>query len=279
VVFEPSLIQYKKILTFVDWHGYLIINSFFATMEHIRAVLLIRTVLFFAAFLFFVFKGMAQTRFSGWVAANNMFKFSNRFSIHLDVQARSTDQVRQLETFIFRPGINWHFRKNMMATAGYGFILHHRNISGITGYAPEHRIWEQLIVNHNAGFIPIQHRFRLEQRFVVKSSVQHSTLQNDGNWFANRFRYFTRAIIPLNGSKPFARGMFGAVQNEVFLNWGDKSNVNGKVFDQNRFYLATGFRFSPEFDLEIGYLNHYVSGSNSRFTNNHVLQVATYTRL
>ena len=73
-----------------------------------------------------------------------------------------------------------------------------------------------------------------------------------GNLFANRFRYFNRAIISLKKQKPFVKGAFAAVQNEVFLNIGDKSAVNGKFFDQNRLYLAAGYRFSPKFDGEIG---------------------------
>ncbi|WP_366206523.1 hypothetical protein [Flavihumibacter sp. CACIAM 22H1] len=35
----------------------------------------------------------------------------------------------------------------------------------------------------------------------------------------------------------------------------------------------------PSLDLEIGYLNQYVNGRGSAFTNNHVAQLAVYTRL
>ena len=73
--------------------------------------------------------------------------------------------------------------------------------------------------------------------------------------------------------------MFVALQNEVFVNFGNTSTVNGKFFDQNRVYLATGFRLSPKADLEIGYMNQYVNGRGSQFTNNHILQLASYLRL
>jgi hypothetical protein len=65
----------------------------------------------------------------------------------------------------------------------------------------------------------------------------------------------------------------------VFLNIGDKSPVNGKFFDQNRFYLALGYRVNPKFDLEAGYMNQYVSGSNDNISRAHILQLATYLRL
>jgi hypothetical protein len=222
---------------------------------------------------------VSQTTFNGWFAVNNMFRLDKKFSVHLDVQARSTDQLEHLNTFIFRPGLNWHFRKNMIATVGYGYFHSRRQMSGVSGYVPEQRIWQQLVVNHNAGFVPIQHRFRLEQRFISKYEVENGDLKAQGNSFANRFRYFNRAMIPFNGSKPFVKGAFGAIQNELFLNIGDKSAVNGKFFDQNRFYLALGYRLSAKFDLEAGYMNQYVSGSNDNLSRAHILQLATYLRL
>ncbi|RYY28651.1 MAG: DUF2490 domain-containing protein [Chitinophagaceae bacterium] len=240
----------------------------------------INSILLF--FVFFLLPGsicVAQTTFNGWFAANNMFRVNQKFSIHLDVQARSTDQLEHLNTFIFRPGLNWHFRKNMIATAGYGFFHSRRSISGISGYAPEHRIWQQFILNHHVGVIPVQHRLRLEQRFISKTRIENGDLKVSGNRFANRVRYFNRAIIPLNGSKPFVNGVFAAIQNELFLNLGDKSVVNGKFFDQNRLYLAIGYRISAKFDLEAGYMNQYVSGSNDNLSRAHIAQLATYLRL
>ena len=73
--------------------------------------------------------------------------------------------------------------------------------------------------------------------------------------------------------------MFAALQNEEFVNVGNTKNVNGKFFDQNRFYLALGYRLRPSIDLETGYLNQYVSGRNGAFVNNHAWQVASYLRL
>jgi hypothetical protein len=222
---------------------------------------------------------ISQTTFNGWFAANNIFKVNEKFSVHLDMQLRSTDQLEHVNTFIFRPGLNWHFRKNMIATVGYGYFHSRRVKSGISGYVPEQRIWQQLIVNHAAGFVTIQHRFRLEQRFMGKYHADNGELKTEGNTFANRFRYLSRAMIPFNGSKPFVKGVYGALQDELFLNIGDKSAVNGKLFDQNRFYLALGYRLTAKFDLEAGYMNQYVLGSGDHVNRAHIAQLATYLRL
>lgn len=109
--------------------------------------------------------------------------------------------------------------------------------------------------------------------------VINNQLKNDESVYANRFRYFIRNVIPFQQQKTFSKGVFAALQNEVFVNIGNTSNVNGKFFDQNRLYLAMGYRLSSSFDLETGYLNQYISGRSGTFTNNHVWQVAGYLRL
>ena len=113
----------------------------------------------------------------------------------------------------------------------------------------------------------------------------------DGHREAHRLRYFFRGIIPLSAqtdgmasagpakSAAFTKGFFAAVQNEIFFNLGDKTAVNGKVFDQNRVLLAGGYRLSKQFDMELGYMNQYISGAGSNSTNNHIVQLATYVRL
>jgi hypothetical protein len=220
----------------------------------------------------------AQTQFTGWLASFNTFSSKGKTSIHLDVQVRSSDEFKYMQTFLARTGINVKLKNNLIATAGYAYISNRRTVTTVTGYAPEHRIWEQLLVSHPLFHSSLSHRFRLEQRFISTSSVQGNQLENDGNVFANRFRYFIRTVLPFSTQKPFHKGWFSALQNEVFLNIGDKSIVNGKTFDQNRAYIAAGYRLSPAVDLETGYLNQYVTG-RSGFMNNHVFQIAVYTKL
>ena len=114
---------------------------------------------------------------------------------------------------------------------------------------------------------------------MAKTFIADEELKRDGSLYANRIRYFIRNVIPLQHQKAFSKGLFAALQNEVFVNIGNKANVNGKYFDQNRLYLALGYRINPSFDLETGYLNQYINGRNNSFINNHVWQLAGYLRL
>ncbi|MFT3910746.1 MAG: DUF2490 domain-containing protein [Ferruginibacter sp.] len=231
----------------------------------------------------------AQAQFTGWLASFNTFKLNTkagisapgkvRTSIHAEVQVRSADQLDHLQTLILRTGLNVHINKQLTLTAGYGYISNYRKSGNVDGYAPEHRIWEQLLYTHNIKKVLVAHRFRLEQRYISKTVVSNNELKTDSYVYANRIRYFLRNIIPLKKQPVFTKGPFAALQNEVFLNFGNTKNVNGKTFDQNRFYVATGYRFSKSFDLEAGYMNQYINGKGNAFTNNHIVQIAGYVRM
>ncbi len=194
------------------------------------------------------------------------------------MQLRGTDELQNIQTVIFRPGLNIRLSKKITGSVGYAFIQNRRVINSIAGTAVEHRPWQQLLLTEKLGNISSAHRLRLEQRFIPVSKVLNGAIRFDGNKYANRFRYFTRNIIPLNKQATFSKGLFAGIQNEVFLNFGNTAAVNGKTFDQNRLFLSTGYRLSPKIDVEIGYMNQYISGKNKSFSNIHIIQLGAYTR-
>jgi hypothetical protein len=223
-------------------------------------------------------RGYSQAQFNGWVASFNTVKLDKKFGIHYEAQFRSSNQWLHMQTLLLRTGLNYAVKKNIIATVGYGYIHNRRVINDISGYAPEHRIFEQLVVNHPFAYTALSHRFRLEQRFIGTSHTQGNDFHNQGNVFSNRLRYFFRTLLPIATSSEFKRGPFFALQNEIFVNIGDKSGVNGETFDQNRAYGALGYRLNARLDAEVGYMNQYINGRGEAFTNNHILQLAVYTR-
>jgi hypothetical protein len=238
----------------------------------------------------------AQSQFAGWLGTFQTYKLSKKTGFYFDGQLRSTGQMRQMNMLLLRAGLSVALAPKFTATAGYAYILQQRLASGLSGYIPEHRSWEQLSYVLEARRNPdsrptnITFRLRLEQRYLPQYGKRGNALVRTGNAYANRLRYFNRAVIPVGGrtrfSRPashspqsFVRGFYVAVQNEIFLNVGDASPVNGKFFDQNRAYAAFGYRLSKPFDLEMGYVNQYVSGTGSKSSVNHVFQIVTYVRL
>lgn len=238
-----------------------------------------KILLLFLSIVVYNIVSFSQTQHVGWLASMNTFKLNNRLSIHNDIQLRSSDELKHTQSFLFRAGLNVAVNKWMIVTGGYAYVSNRRSVGDVTGYLSEHRFWEQVTMNHKTGRAFTAHRFRLEQRFLPKVIVQNEKLESDGSVYANRIRYFMRNILPLNKSEKFTEGVFLALQNEVFLNIGNKAHVNGETFDQNRLYLAAGYRINPQFDLEAGYLHLYINGRGSATSNVHVAQLAGYLRL
>ncbi|MEA9414213.1 DUF2490 domain-containing protein [Flavobacterium sp. PL02] len=231
-------------------------------------------------FLSTTVNAQTQNTFTGWSAVFFTYKLNDKFSLHFDGQARSTDELKNLQSYIIRPGLNYHIKDNMIATVGYAYIGNNRSVMDIDGWVPEHRIWEQFIFNQKFTLanrpVTLQHRFRLEQRFMGQAIIEQNELVTDSYEFAQRLRYFARSIFPLSKTDNFTKGAFLALQNEVFLNV--QNAPNDSFFDQNRAYLALGWRLSPKFDLEAGYMNQYVLGKSNNTVNN-IVQVAAYVRL
>jgi hypothetical protein len=222
---------------------------------------------------------------TGWLASFNTIKLNKTLSLHAEFQLRSTDNWQQIQTILPRVGLNYHFKPNQFFTLGYAYIPNRVSISGESALLGEHRIFQQYTVSHKAWSASVAHRFRLEERFVPTGKLVEDQVEKSGDLYSTRLRYFARAIIPLTHKKPFEKGMFAALQNEVFLNVTNKENVNDELFDQNRLYGAIGYRLCKKFDIEAGYLMQYTNrrplvGSNANNdVMNHVIQLAFYSRL
>jgi len=218
-------------------------------------------------------KVSAQTNIqnSGWLFILNSTKLSEKWGLHLDVQARSADNWGYVRNILVRPGLTYFINNKNNVTVGYLLATTKTELIGAPDInTNEHRIWEQYIFTHKLKSSFIAHRARLEQRFIEQT--------NGDEIFAQRFRYFVRLLQPLQGKvEVFSKGPFVALQNEVFLNIQNKELLNNSLFDQNRLYIAGGYRFSKKVDLEAGYLNQYTNGV-ARNTSNRVVQLALYTR-
>ena len=239
-----------------------------------------RIALLFSFFSTAYLSTLAQVQQSVWAASFNTFGLGGKWSLHFDAQARSTDNVKEVQTLLLRPGINYHLNKSWVATAGYAYIPNRRTIGNKSELLPEHRAWQQLVYNHKWSRVASAHRLRFEQRFLPIVNYSFSDIWKDGHNPAYRLRFFTHHVLPLKKEDAFTEGVFFALQDEVFMNTGNKNNVNGRTFDQNRLYVALGYRLpNTKIDLEGGYMNQYIQGRDQRITNNHIAQIAVYKRL
>ncbi|KLT65016.1 DUF2490 domain-containing protein [Pedobacter sp. BMA] len=215
---------------------------------------------------------MAQTQYqnSGWFMFLNNTKFNKKWGLQFDFQARSADDWKYVRNTLVRPAVQYFINDQHNVALGYLWqATQSQSVIAGNTFQHEHRIFEQYIYTHKLSSIFASQRLRVEQRFIGRAGE---------DVFSQRFRYFFRLIQPLKKTEAaFVSGPFIALQNEVFLNIQNNDKINNSVFDQNRAYLALGYRFSKKFDLEAGYMNQ-AQKNISGHTNNNIIQLAVYTR-
>jgi hypothetical protein len=224
-------------------------------------------------FLSMILTAQAQTeqQSSGWLLLLNNTKINKNWGMYVDLQMRSNNNFDGVKNLMFRPGLTYYLNDKNEFTVGYLVNETFTRLDGASDNSlTEQRIWEQYVFKHKLNTVAASHRLRLEQRFIGRRGAD--------DLFSQRLRYFFRFQIPLQkGSQPFDKGMFVALQNEVFLNLQNKDQLNTHFFDQNRGYAAAGYRFSKKLDIELGYLNQAIKGARNNSVNN-VIQVAVYTK-
>lgn len=239
-----------------------------------------KTLLIFLIVVLNYFQLNAQTKYesAAWLVGVNSTKINQNIGLTFDMQLLSADHLAYLKNFMFRAGFSYYITKQHSVTAGYfqNQTFSQNDVLPFPGAKPlknpllEHQIWEQYITTHQINGVFTMHRFRLEQRFIERNGGE--------DFFAQRFRYFIRMIKPLQKKKDtFKGGVFIALQNEVFLNVQNNKELNGSLFDQNRTYFALGYRFSPKFDIDAGYVKQIKHGVKNNTINN-IGQLVLYTR-
>ncbi|CAA7194421.1 DUF2490 domain-containing protein [Chryseobacterium potabilaquae] len=171
-------------------------------------------------------------------------KISNKLNFHNEIQYRNFDWIGDLEQLLVRTGIGYDLTENNNnVLLGYGFVLSQPYVNVEKKQNIEHRIFQQFITKQKFGRLNLQHRYRLEERF----------LEDD---FRVRFRYFLGLNIPLSGKEMLPKTFYASVSNEIFL------HLDSPVFDRNRVYGALGYIINKNMRIEAGYMNQIQENKN-----------------
>lgn len=186
----------------------------------------------------------------------------SRWELHLEGQYRRHNVITQWQQLLLRPGINYKLNDRVTLTAGYCFVETHPYGDYPTGKTnfPEHRLWEQVAIKAKTGKVAWLTRLRFENRWLGGAAWRYE----------NRFRGMERATIPLT-----AKTYFTAYDELWFFVPPYKAE---QAFDQNRAYGALGFKLSPHWRFETGYMNQALLQRNGRvLESNHTLMLSVVT--
>jgi hypothetical protein len=173
-------------------------------------------------------------------------KIKKKWNWHNEVQYRNFNFMGDLSQLLVRTGIGYNLTENNNnILLGYGFINSQKYLSNSNEKVGtnEHRVFQQFITRQSFNKVFLQHRYRIEERF----------LPND---FQMRFRYFLGINIPINKPRLEKNAYYFSAYNEIFI------NAQQNIFDRNRLYGAIGYIFNKNIKMEAGYMAQTLESTN-----------------
>lgn len=256
-----------------------------------------KKIIYLNLFVFFTMSNaFGQTnktdQFNGWIFYTGNHKLTEKWGLHTEYQFRRSDGFSSPMQNQIRLGVDYNINKTYSTSVGWSYIETFA-YGDFADEVPakynnykfnEQRIWEQFIIKHeHVGRFHYDSRFRLEQRWIA-SIVNKGTATNpeyvryddpnEGYWkYRNRARYRFRVQVPLSKAELVDNTLFFVAADEIFVNLG--GHVSSNVFDQNRLFLAFGWRFNKDTNIQLGYMNQFIEkGDGTHKENNHTVQVA-----
>lgn len=231
---------------------------------------------FLLLFPFFVF---SQKNISNqvltWTLYTGTHKITDKFNLMTEYQWRRSDGFQRWQQSLLRLGMEYSCNPKFSAMIGYGWIrTFPYGSQPVLHEFDEHRIFEQVNVKDKVGRFEIQHRYRLEQRFIDQYAKNSSgeVVQVDPV-FRNRIRYRAMVMVPLSRKEMLDNTLFLNVNNELFVGVG--KGIAKNPIDQNRFIAAMGWRFNARTNIQLGYLNQFVIKANATdMERNHSLWIS-----
>jgi hypothetical protein len=222
---------------------------------------------------------VTRENLNAWLTVGGDVRLSRRWFLDYDPSLRRSGPADEMQQLLLRFGLRYQPTSAVRFTWGYAFVetWPYGKLPSAFRF-PEHRMWEQLQLNQSIGRVALNHRYRLEQRWLGRVALEDED-ERVQNWVrTNRFRYRIHGTLPLRGKTLDDGESYLTANDEVFLNWG--ANVQYNVFDQNRIVLAVGHRFSERLRVEVGYLDQLVAKANGRqLERNHTLLLSVYPSL
>lgn len=190
--------------------------------------------------LLVTFYTQAQTnKLGSWEMANINYQINPHFSFFAEIQARSQQVTKDFFYHEVKGGIGYNLAKKinfLVAVGDYRTYTFPGNFKSLQ--TKEFRLWQQFSFKTNLDPIRIDHRFRIEQRWLNSN-------------YRNRFRYRINPIVPINHKTIVARTLYGIVFDELFF------TNQAPYFERNRFFVGLGYQFNKLIAVQSGLIRQF----------------------
>ena len=180
-----------------------------------------------------------QDKLGSWHIANFNYHINSKFALYGELQLRSQKLADDFYYHEIKTGIAYNFQTNSVffGLGNYETYTTPGNFKKPL-VANEFRMWEQFVLNNNINRVKIEHRFRIEQRWIKGE-------------YSNRFRYRINPIVPLNHKTIGPKTVFITAFEEVFF------TNKPPYFIRNRLFGGAGYQFNKLFTFQLGFIRQF----------------------
>jgi len=187
----------------------------------------------------------------------------HRWGGYVEAQVRTDEELfKKFYYYELKTGISYAITNNATALLGTGrYDTYDYTDLDKGAQTKERRLWEQMTFSQYLSRIKVEHRYRIEQRWL------------NGN-YRNRFRYRLNLVAPINHKDFSANTLFVSVFNEIFFN---NKQPN---FERNRVSTSLGYQLTSAIAVQAGWLNQYnilpadVTNNKNNLTINFTYQIS-----
>ncbi|GAB3881071.1 DUF2490 domain-containing protein [Spirosoma agri] len=216
----------------------------------------ILTVLFFL--IVFTANGQSprlrDTNALAWFVYTGDHQISQKWAVHTEYQWRRVGGLGSAQQQLARLGLVHKLTDRVKVSGGYTYFQSYRYgaYPEVLGRPePESRIYEDITLTDKLGRLGLEHRVRLEQRWLgSRDQTGQGPVQQ---WeYQNRIRYQLSVEFPLQGPTIDDGEWYLNAFDELFIGFG--RNVDDNVFNQNRLSGGLGYQITDKAKLELNYL-------------------------
>ncbi len=204
-----------------------------------------------------------EHKLGNWIGATSTLRYSDKWSLFLQGEVRTWEPIHNLNEVLWRVAGHYDFSKKYMGAFGYVRVdTWPYDATGLRKF-DENRLFEELKIKVKWGKAKVDHRFRLEQRWI--------TTPENGTQYSNRVRYKLSFTWPLNGDEIKPGTWYANALNEIFVDLDSKDywfnlQEGEHGLNQNRLYGGVGKQITPHSKFQMGALwQHRPSADFWRF--------------
>ena len=201
-------------------------------------------------------QAIAQTSGLGsWSVLSGKYTFNKHWNIYAEAQIRSQQIVHDFFYYEYKGGLGYNFKNNGSVLVAAGHYTTYQPTGEFTNpNVTELRLWEQFVLNNNIGRVKLEHRYRIEQRFISST-------------YRNRFRYRINALLPFGHKVIEKKTLYASLYEEIFV-----SNEN-PFFEQNRIFAGLGYQIDDHLTVLGGFINRFDNTVNHTQVSKNFLQL------